>query len=43
VHLDSERRESLAVQGLAGALVLATLAGFVLSFVKVTSLLGSGG
>jgi rhomboid protease GluP len=43
VHLDSEKRESLAVQALAGALVLATLAGFVLSFIKVTSLLRAGG
>ena len=43
VHLDSERRESLAVQGLAGALVLATLAGFALSFVMVTALLSHAG
>jgi hypothetical protein len=43
VRLDSERRESVAVQLLAGAMVLATLAGFGLSFVKVTNLLSSGG
>ena len=43
VHLDSEKRESLAVQGLAGAMVLGTLAGFVLSFLKVTSLLSQAG
>lgn len=43
VRLDSERRESLGVQLLAGALALATLAGFVLSFVRVTVRSGLGG
>ena len=43
MRLDHERRESLAVQALAVALLLATMAGFVLSFVKVTQMLkGSG-
>ena len=39
VRLDSERRESLAVQILAGALVLVTLAGFVLSFLRATGVM----
>ncbi len=43
MRLDQERRESLAVQLLAGAMILATLAGFALSFFKVTTMLGGGG
>jgi len=40
--LDHERREGLGIQLLAGGLVVATVAGFVISFVKITSLLGAG-
>lgn len=40
--LDHERRESPAVQVLAAVTILVTLAGFVLSFLKVSSLLGAG-
>ena len=43
VRIQEEKREGLGVQALAGALVLATLSGFVLSFVKVSALLSSGG
>jgi rhomboid protease GluP len=43
MRLDHERRESPAVQVLAVLLVIATVAGFVLSFVKVTALFGMGG
>ncbi len=39
MRLGDERRESPAVQMLAIALILVTLAGFVLSFVKVTGIL----
>jgi rhomboid protease GluP len=39
MKLDHERRESLAVQIFAVALVLVTVAGFVLSFIKITPLL----
>lgn len=43
LRIQQEKREGLGVQALAGALVLATIAGFVLSFVKVTNMLSSGG
>ena len=39
MRLDSERRESLAVQLIAGALLVMTLVGFGLSFVKVSAML----
>jgi len=42
MKLGGEKRESPAVQVLAIALLLVTLAGFVLSFVKVTSILIGG-
>ena len=43
MRFDHERRESLAVQITAAALLVTTAAGFVLSFIKVTQLLGAGG
>jgi hypothetical protein len=39
MRFGDERRESRAVQLLAVACVLVTIAGFVLSFVKVTAIL----
>ena len=42
MKLGGEKRESPAVQVLAVALLLVTLAGFVMSFVKVTSILVGG-
>lgn len=41
--LNGEKRESLGVQLIAGALVLATIGGFILSFVRSSALLGDFG
>jgi rhomboid protease GluP len=41
--LSGEKRESLGVQLLAGALVLATIGGFILTFVRSNALLGEFG